>query len=287
MLLPILGLFSDSRNNFELQDLTESADGIFKVSPTNTYYYEKSHDRLVLPLYVKSSQAPNIQYGTIASTLLTPDSRTIKTLFNITLVDCNSHTSCISCASMPQCSWCGHKCLNPNTHDQKQPSQCTTEANSCESFDTGTNKLLIPYTAHRQQAPLIFTLLNSNSSTESMQCVFTMFNGKFVGKNITLPFGMLNKTHGHCSLSNVFEDLSVFIDDASSNSSMGQIQTNLRLYNAQTDSFVDSISQGKLALLFYKCEIKANDCGQCLSLNRQYSCMWCNINPIVVMANKL
>ena len=280
-------MFFHPRNNFKHQDLTESSDGIFKVSTTNSYYYETRYDRITLPLYVKSTQSPNFQYGTLITS-----SNAIETLFNITLIDCNAHTSCISCSSISQCNWCSNKCVNPNDFEEK-PLHCLNEASMCESFDTGTNKLLIPYTAHRQQAPLIFSLLNINNSkidfqassiSQEMQCMFTMFNGKHMGKNITLPFGMVNKTHGHCSLTNVFEDLSMFIDETSldsSNNTMGQVQTNLRLYNLLSNTFIDSISNGKLSLLFYKCEIKANDCSQCLSLNRQYSCMWCNINPIL------
>ena len=98
---------------------------------------------------------------------------------------------------------------------------------------------------------------------------------------------MLNATHAHCSLANAFDQLSNFVDET------GHVQTNLRLYSPRTDSFVDSASNGRLALLFYKCEVKANDCSQCLALNRQYSCMWCNANPIgyeiicqFVLANK-
>ena len=71
------------------------------------------------------------------------------------------------------------------------------------------------------------------------------------------------------------------------NNTLGQVQTNLRLYNVKSDTFIDSMSNGKLSLLFYKCEIKANDCSQCLSLNRQFSCMWCNLNPILNGNNDL
>ena len=197
--------------------------------------------------------------------------------------------------TISQCNWCSNKCLNSKTlaDINVKPESCNKYAGMCESFDTGTNKLLIPYTAHRQQAPLVLSLSNVNNSyldLNEMKCLFTMFNGKFLGKNVTLPFGMINKTHGHCSLTNVFEYLSIFIDDGTStngdmNNSLGQVQTNLRLYNSKSDTFIDSISNGKLALLFYKCEIKANDCSQCLSLNRQYSCMWCNLNPMLSNGN--
>jgi hypothetical protein len=289
----LLGLFLHERNNFNYQELIDSTDGIFRVSPTNSYYYEKRIDRIVVPLYVKSTQSPLIQYGTIASSLT--NSNTIETLFNITLIDCNVHMSCVSCMSLAQCSWCSNKCINTKTLVDNQsikPESCNKYAGMCESFDTGTNKLLIPYTAHRQQAPLILSLLNLNNTSldlNEMKCLFTMFNGKFLDKNVTLPFGMINKTHGHCSLANVFEYLSIFIDEinAEMNNTLGQVQTNLRLYNSKSDTFIDSTSNGKLALLFYKCEIKANDCSQCLSLNRQFSCMWCNVNPILNGNNDL
>jgi hypothetical protein len=198
--------------------------------------------------------------------------------------------------TIPQCNWCSNKCVN--TKSLKDVSIQTESfikySGMCESFDTGTNKLLIPYTAHRQQAPLILSLLNVNNTSldlNEMKCLFTMFNGRFLGKNVTLPFGMINKTHGHCSLANVFEYLSIFIDgtpqSSDMNNTLGQVQTNLRLYNVKSDTFIDSMSNGKLSLLFYKCEIKANDCSQCLSLNRQFSCMWCNLNPILNGNNDL
>ena len=189
-----------------------------------------------------------IQYGTIASSLTNSDK--IETLFNITLIDCNAHTSCVSCMTIPQCNWCPNKCVN--TKSLKDASIQTESfikySGMCESFDTGTNKLLIPYTAHRQQAPLILSLLNVNNTNldlNEMKCLFTMFNGRFLGKNVTLPFGMINKTHGHCSLANVFEYLSIFIDGTSQSSDMnntlGQVQTNLRLYNVKSDTFIDSM----------------------------------------------
>ena len=81
----------------------------------------------------------------------------------------------------------------------------------------------------------------------------------------------INETHGQCILESVFEKLEFLIEAHG-----GQAQTNLRLYSEESDMFIDSILEGRLALMFYKCEVKANDCGECLSLNKQFSCMWCN-----------
>lgn len=142
----------------------------------------------------------------------------------------------------------------------------------CPSFDTGTSKLLIPYTSHRNQAPLTFSLQNQNAELlrDDLACMLTIFDGRFIGKNISMPYRALNTSHAKCILTEVFAELESLLEPR------GQVQTNLRLYNQRTDSFVDSILNGRLALMFYKCEVKANDCGQCLSLNRQFSCMWCN-----------
>jgi len=80
----------------------------------------------------------------------------------------------------------------------------------------------------------------------------------------------MNQTHGQCIFERVFDDLDFII------ASTGQVQTNLRLYSRSRNVFIDSVLNGRLSLMFYKCETKANDCGQCLSLNKQFSCMWCN-----------
>ena len=287
----LIGIFQS--NEFKQQRLVLSDDGIFKVSPTSSYYYETQYDRIVLPFYVQNTRSANIQYGTVSPSTSSSKSSSLETSFNITIIDCGVHKSCVSCASA-QCQWCSNKCLAPT----EQAAQCASEISACKSFDTGTSKLLIPYTAHRQQAPLVFSLLNlnrddvfSSRNEPSIECIFTMFNGRFVGRNVSMPFVFVNKTHAHCSLANVFNSLSVFIDETNSTSStledlsnpsqsLGQVQTNLRLYDSANDVFIDSISNGKLSLLFYKCEIKANDCSQCLSLNRQLSCMWCNAYPL-------
>ena len=58
----------------------------------------------------------------------------------------------------------------------------------------------IPYTAHRQQAPLILSLLNVNNinlDLNEMKYLFIMFNRRFLGKNVTPLFGMNNKTQGN------------------------------------------------------------------------------------------
>lgn len=247
-------------NLFKQQELSLSEDGIFKTSPNGIYYFEQRSDRVNLGIYVQNS---NLKYGTL--------DQQSKTLFNITVIDCDSHKSCVSCtqAQNAKCKWCQNKCVNPNEADK-----CINDPSACSSFDPGTNKLLIPFTAHRPQAPLLFTISNTDISQQSkIECLFTMFNGKFIEKNVTLPFQYINKTHAHCQLANVFNNLDGFIQET------GEVQTNLRLYDSQNDYFIDSISNGKLALLFYKCEIKANDCSSCLSINRQLSCMWCASMP--------
>jgi hypothetical protein len=99
--------------------------------------------------------------------------------------------------------------------------------------------------------------------------MFTLFNGRSIARNLTVPYQPVNATHANCALNGVFNILAGLIDYD------GQVQTNLRLYDPRRDVFVDSNSNGRLALLFYKCEIKAADCSQCLSVNPQLSCMWC------------
>ena len=233
-------------------------DGIFMQVATDSAYNEPSASRIVLPLHVKSLSNKNVRYGA---------TRQGSVAFNLTVLDCGAYKSCISCLGQQQCGWCGHKCVPVTSQDTCHlPGQCS-------SFDTGTNKLLIPFTAHRQQAPLTFSLANLNEPGVHLECMLTMFNGQFVGKNVSLPFALINSTHGHCNLVNVFKSLSFIID--ASNNTAGQVQTNLRLYDRDKDLFIDSASNGRLALLFYRCEIKAGDCSQCLSLNRQFSCMWC------------
>ena len=207
-----------------------------------TAFYEERKDRLSLPMFIENPQSPNLRFGHSAQ-------------FNLTIMDCSAHRSCLSCNGASSCSWCSSRCS----------SSCAS-SETCDSFDTGTTKLLIPFTAHRTQAPLTFSLTDSSSDFE---CMMTMFNGKFINKNISVPFTRLNTSHGQCQLSAIFTHLASLIDAED----LGQVQTNLRLYSLKRDLFVDAI--GKLTLLFYKCELKAGDCGQCLYLNRQLSCMWC------------
>ena len=266
-------------NSYLEQNLVLSEDGLFYVSIDGNYYYEQRYDRIHLPIYVQSIQSPNLKYGSLSSSSKKSSS---ETLFNITIIDCSAHKSCVSCSATNACKWCSNRCLNQNEPLSLNDNQCMNEVNKCESFDTGTNKLLIPYTAHRQQAPLVFGMKNFNINNNKIECMFTLFNGKFInGKNISVPFLSINKTHAHCSLLNVFSLLNDLIENnnvdiLNTNNNNGQVQTNLRLYDLSNDIFIDSISNGKLSLLFYKCELKATDCSQCLSLNRQYSCMWCN-----------
>lgn len=259
-------LFQSNLN--KQQDLELSDDGVFKLAPNGVYYYEQKLDSLSLGIHVENSQSSNIKYGALSSSK--------QTQFNITVIDCDAHKSCISCtqSSSSKCKWCSSRCVNPSDLSSNS-LKCLTDASYCSSFDPGTNKLLIPYTAHRPQAALLFALYNTDLAENSkLECMFTIFNGKLMDKNLSLPFQLVNKTHAHCVLSNVFSSLSPFIEDEHQDS-RGQVQTNLRLYDKQSDIFIDSSSNGKLSLLFYKCELKANDCSQCLSINPQLSCMWC------------
>lgn len=252
----------DSNSKYIDQNLTIGEDGIFKV--TRDYYYEEVRDRIVLPLYVQSTQNNHIRYGTISS------KNSTETSFNLTIVDCSVRRSCMSCSSSDgQCSWCNNQCISThNIEDTK--NTCVGDEAFCPSFDTGTSKLLIPFTINRKQAPLTIKFLNQDVQILKLSCMLTIFDGKFIGMNVSLPFMALNATHGQCILSNVFQKLDTLI------SNTGQIQSNLRIHSTKQDLFIDSIQNGGLALMFYKCEVKANDCGQCLSLSRQFSCMWCN-----------
>lgn len=259
-----------------------SPDGLFRVSPTNKYYYESYNDQTELSMFVQASSSSSERPQSFGRGLL-----------NLTLMDCNAHKSCVSCLSVSSCEWCGNKCANPS-EEVSSRSECDREASRCASFDTGTTKLLIPFTAHRQQAPLLFSLANvAASSTSAFQCMFTLFNGRMLpastttARNLTVPYLSHNASHASCQLGNVFNVLASLIESYD-----GQIQTNLRLYDPTNDVFVDSSSNGKLALLFYKCEIKASDCGQCLGVNPQLSCMWCqqipaaNAQSAVITASK-
>jgi hypothetical protein len=117
------------------------------------------------------------------------------------------------------------------------------------------------------------TTTTTAGGAAGLECMFTLFNGKSIGRNLSVPYQQLNATHANCQLNAVFGVLTEQIEQHD-----GQVQTNLRLYDAKRDVFVDSNLNGKLALLFYKCEMKASDCSQCLSVNPQLSCMWCQAN---------
>jgi hypothetical protein len=263
---------------FDEQQLELSADGLFRVSGNGgKYYYEQMHDRAELGIYVQSVHTPQVRYGLVNADATT----TLQTLFNLTILDCNMHRSCVSCLSggLSGCKWCANECLNPNEEPTLGTCLGVDSLAQCRSFDTGTSKLLIPYTAHRQQAPLMLTLNNFNSDSDlssSLECMLTLFNGKALGHNVSVPFQRLNRTHGHCSLVSVFSLLPTFSATGEQQTAASQVQTNLRLLDRQRDSFVDSNTNGKLALLFYKCELKASDCSECLAINPQLSCMWCS-----------
>ena len=199
-------LFKQVNNNLLLGE-----DGLFKQSKLQ--YYEEKSNQLQLPIYIQNSQLKNVRYG---APLTATSNKELKTLFNLTIINCDAHKSCISCLnSNKQCIWCSNSCVSSTTKVEK----CQNEQQTCESFDTGsTTKLLIPFTQHRQQAPLTLSLLNQASSSSDQpkyECMFTMFNGEFLGKNVSLPVVYLNKTHIQCDLTNVFKYLSFLIDSPS------------------------------------------------------------------------
>lgn len=237
------------------------------MSPNNKYYYEQTLDEVELSVSVEASWQADLKRQVSFG----------RGQFNLTYSDCNMHKSCVSClGATAQCSWCGSRCVNPGERSaspdcaERDQKEAWTR---CASFDTGTSKLLVPYTAHRQQAPLVFTLSNvPTDSVAGLQCMFTLFNGRTLdgARNLTVPYQPLNGSHASCLLTSVFSVLAPLVDSYD-----GQIQTNLRLYDPRLDVFIDSVSNGKLALLFYKCEMKASDCSQCLTVNPQLSCMWC------------
>ncbi|CAF0765273.1 unnamed protein product [Brachionus calyciflorus] len=248
--MPHLSKLENFFDHSENLDMVLSDDGIFKI-PSST---NKDKDRINLGIYIQNSELGSVKYGKMSNSA---------TLYNISVIGCDVHASCVSCTMSEKCSWCGNKC-------EKLNSQCLSDSNKCASFDPGTNKLLIPYTAHRQQAPLTFQLINQQS-TDNLQCIITLYNGKKLQNNITIPFQNINQTHSSCILANIFMDLEKYLGE-----DLGQVQTNLRVYDFKNNFYIDSISNGKLSLLFYKCEYKANDCSSCLSINRQLSCMWCS-----------
>lgn len=94
------------------QNLTVGDDGIFQVS--EKYYYEEKVDRIVLPVFVKSLSNKNVRYGMAAAAERIKND-TLRTLFNLTVIDCGVYRSCVSCeASEGQCGWCENKCRNVN-----------------------------------------------------------------------------------------------------------------------------------------------------------------------------
>ncbi|RNA39166.1 plexin-B, partial [Brachionus plicatilis] len=235
---------AESDGEMELAD-----DGIFEVVPTRV-------SRVELGVYVKNSDEFKYGWSKSRSTAL----------FNITVIHCGMYRSCISCVS-DECSWCDNKCVSTANKDDQTISQCVNQSQMCSSFDPATNKLLIPYTAHRPQAPLTFRLKNPpHQLIRNYVCHITMAHGSPLTQPISVPLTVLNKTHSSCTLTNIF----TYVDPLLTN---GQVQTDLRVYTG--DYYIDSPSNGKLTLLFYKCEQKANDCSSCLSINRQLSCMWC------------
>ncbi len=275
-------------NKYRDQNLVLSDDGLFKVKNylnSNFYYYEENADNIRFRFYIENK---DVKYGTVVSS--SGSSSSPQTRHNITIIDCSAHKSCISCISTSNsyCKWSNNECID---YDDTIVTNFDNHIDACESFDTGTSRLLIPYTANRLQAPLQIKLnnfldSNTNKIDPKFECIFTLFNGKFTNKNITVPYVYVNQTHGACQLSNIFNLLHEFIHNGENNEELGQVQTNLRILNLDKNTFIDSVTQGKLALLFYKCEVKAlsstsdssnkNGCNECLNLNSQLSCMWCS-----------
>ena len=79
--------------------------------------------------------------------------------------------------------------------------------------------------------------------------MLTMFDGRLTSQSVTLPYRALNTTHGQCLLTTAFTQLAPLLE------SRGQVQTNLRLFSHASNIFIDSPMNGRLALLFYKCEV--------------------------------
>jgi hypothetical protein len=102
----------ESRGQFRDQNLTIGSDGIFQVA--DQYYYEQHIDRLVLPMYVRSVANGNVRYGMVA--MATQANHTTTTMFNLTVINCGVHRSCVSCvaAADGHCGWCGNQCRNVN-----------------------------------------------------------------------------------------------------------------------------------------------------------------------------
>merc|ERR1712071_501357 len=119
-----------------------------------------------LPIYVQSTTTTNSNSSTEISPSSSKSENKLtkygtvshsQTVFNVTLVDCSAHKSCVSCtqSSRNACRWsraddvCRH---NEEANEEGELVGSVGASRECESFDTGTNKLLIPYTAHRLQA---------------------------------------------------------------------------------------------------------------------------------------
>ena len=300
-------------------DDDEHVSTLVELDDDGLFVRRREHDDMAsmqLALHVQSVSS-GARYGLVMSSSESESTA----LFNVTVVDCAQHRSCVSCvsssssSSSASCQWCGSRC-EPSPPAASVLSTCVTSSShrrQCASFDTAasTSKLLIPFTAHRPQAPLLLVLDNmmhngedgdddndndnesKAESSNSIQCMFTEFNGRRepAHANISVPFVRLNRTHAHCVLSTVFaaapaptSESRINSLDRMLNTHGGQVQTNLRLYDSRRRVFIDSLrsavsTAANLELLFYKCETKARDCTACLSLNRQLSCMWCANQP--------
>ena len=249
-------------------------DGIFKQTIDNNNSHKFKIEQINLGIHVQNL---NLKYGW--------SSLNAQPIFNITVINCQMHKSCISCVSddmSGQCSWCNNQC-RARQDMSSDNDKCTIGMDQCESFDPATNKLLIPYTAHRQQAPLVFTLNNlllDNTQNKLIECHITNTDASLLKQPINLEFKQINKTHSSCILNDVFENKNYLYKYLIDQNNNGQVQTNLRLFIKQKDTninyYIDSPSNGKLSLVFYGCEYKATDCSSCLSINSQLSCMWCS-----------
>jgi hypothetical protein len=179
------------------------------------------------------------------------------------VVDCGRYRSCVQC-SKHACNWCAHRCV---ANDHKQ-ADCTTTNETCETFDVGSTKVLIPHTPHKRlQAPIPVQLRNSGIvvSTNTVRCLLM--------PNISLPYKQLNETHGHCLLDNIFDRL---IND--NRFKTGEYRTQLRLHKQANDDETNGYlidTQAPLEIVFYSCEYLANDCQQCTNLKPYLSCNWC------------
>jgi hypothetical protein len=291
----------NQNNDFQLSDDKIFSDNLNVKKYPYGVYYEDKLDKLDLNIFIRKNKQ---NYGLVSSSSSSPstlDLIQVKTKFNLTLVNCDAFKSCVSCLlnskssgnedsdNESACSWCSGRCVDKTA--EKRNEKCEN-LQYCPSFVTGTNRLLIPFTQYRKQAPLPLQWLNYNTTHQSnsnLKCLLTIFNGRpfYLNNqrlNVTVPLVSLNSTHAHCNLVDVFNSIDTMNDQFLSIN--GKIQTNLRIYDSSNDIYIDSSSSGKLSLLFYKCERlalsavnKDNDCSDCLALNPQFSCMWCK-NPL-------